>query len=136
MMFGRMLRKAKDEYFLAMLMECLKNAEFNENSYNIEEMATLLFPKAERDLNVDQAIAQNYPLNAAAMRYYANCMKVQFEGGNLDEDQYVNMISAQFIYLEACKHWEIMEGIARDLLVDGFEDEYRSMIDAAKAAGE
>ena len=132
-MFGRFLKINKDAYFFGMLKNCLKYADLNDSPYDLEEIATQLFPKKERDANVDQAIAKNFPINAAAMSYYASCMKLRYEDGTLDDDQYSNMIVALFTYMKECKNWHILRHIlSTDMISESYREEFERLVDESE----
>ena len=107
-----------------MLQQSLSNTDLNLGNNNLDELATVLFPEKEQDLNVNQAISNKYPLNAAAIVYYAQSARLRCidkESGEVDIPRYENMFQGMIIYLVGCKHDAILRKVLNTQIIDEFK---------------
>ena len=130
-MFNWLFKRQKRQYFFDMLKQCLSNTDLNLGNNNLDELVTALFPKKERDLNVNHAISNKYPLNAAAMLYYAQSARLRCideESGKVDIPRYGNMIQGMITYLVGCKHGAILRKVLNTQIIDEFKDDFKLIV--------
>ena len=124
-------------YFDSMLERCVSECHLNYSGRTMEEIIDGLFNKEERKLNVEQCIKSKFPLNAGAMLYYAQCARlhcIEPDTGNVDIPRYGNLIQGMIIYLVGCRHFEILDLVYKQQIIDEFKDNYLELIEEQKTA--
>ena len=71
------------------------------------------------------------------MLYYAQCARLHCrepDTDNVDMLRYGNLIQGMIIYLVGCRHFDILDLVYKEQIVDDFKETYLEIIEEQKIA--